>query len=277
MQIPATKKDAEESARDACDTYACKIPVEIVQMCTTALRSVHGCVITGKVDCSAWGKGMRDPYKSFSQHHPIVWWVAGARAHFRWALKYGLALTQQYELRFNRKHMCGAFLMHLQRWVDKQGFPASMPESVTPAQWLQFVKTNFPTQTEAKHAEWAKRIATKQPPNGCQFGIVAIKDFEPSTPDNWVQSYREYIKHKEIQWRTREVRPLKMTWSGAAKRPKESSDDTKRAKRAKPTKATKSAKRAKKDATQWAAAMEVFYLTIRTLPPGGEARRPLVE
>ena len=177
-------------------------------MCTTALIHVHGVVLTGKIDCSAWKSGVREPYKAFSKHHPIVWWVAGARSHFRWALRHGFALATEYEHRSGKMHMCKAFLDHLQAWVDTHGLPDSMPETASPDEWLKFV-------LESKREEWAKRIALQLPPDGCQFGVIALKDFKTSSPGNWVDSYKEYYVLKRLEWASKESRPMVMKWSSA--------------------------------------------------------------
>ena len=223
MQLFGLGEDPNQAAAEECDTHVTSQVRETLQMCTTALRFVHKCNITGKIDCTEWGQGMRDPYANFSQHHPVVWWVAGARTHFRWTLDHGLALAAEFERRYGKKHMCEAFLLHLQAWVDKHGLPESMPDTVTPEQWLGFV-------LESKRDEWAERIAIKQPPRGCQFGVIALKDFTTSSPGNWVESYKEYYALKRVEWANKESRPIVMTWSGngqagAKKRKRESHEE----------------------------------------------------
>ena len=206
MQLFGLSGAPADAAASMCDTHVQSQVRETLQMCTTALRYVHGCDISGTIDCTAWGAGLRPPYANFSQHHPIVWWVAGARSHFRWALAHGLALAVEYERRHHKKHMCEAFLKHLQGWVEEHGLPSSMPETVSPTEWLAFV-------LESKRDEWAQRIATESPPNGCEFGVVAIKEFEPSVPGNWMLAYQEYYVVKRAQWAERETRPIHMKWS----------------------------------------------------------------
>lgn len=207
MQLFGLDGMPAHAAAMMCDTHVNSQVRETAQMCTTALRFVHGCNITGQIDCTDWPKGgIRDPYLNFSQHHPIVWWVAGSRAHFRWTLSHGRALAEEYKHRSGNKHMCEAFLDHLASWISEYGFPESMPETVTSAQWLKFVP-------ESKREEWAMRIATEMPPHECEFGVVAIKDFQSSSPGNWVETYREYYKLKRVEWASKETRPITMTWS----------------------------------------------------------------
>ena len=223
MQLFGLGGKPEHAASKLCDTHVQSQVRETLQMCTTALRFVHGCNITGKIDCTEWRQGMREPYANFSQHHPIVWWVAGARTHFRWALAHGLALAHEYEHRNGKKHMCEAFLLHLQRWVTTHGLPESMPETASPEAWLDFV-------LESKREEWAERIARDLPPDNCEFGVIALKDFDSSTPGSWVDSYREYYQLKRVEWAEREVRPIVMKWSGpgeaAAKKRKRDSHES---------------------------------------------------
>ena len=207
MQLFGLEVDASHAASFMCDTHIHSQVRETTQILFTALW-LHDVVPKGKIDCSAWGAGKRPPYKPFSQNHPIVQWAAGSRAHYAWTLAHAHALAAEYEHRTGKKHMCEAFIQHVAKHVDQHGLPDSMPATATPDQWLEWVD-------EDKREQWEPRIATKLPPKGCQFGIVALKDFELPDPDDWVGSYKAYYLHKRVEWANKESRPITMTWSAA--------------------------------------------------------------
>jgi hypothetical protein len=221
MQLFGLEITAQSAADLLCDTHVHSQSRETTQILYTALW-IHGVVPHGEVDCSAWGKGKRPAYKPFSENHPIVQWAAGAQSHYRWVLQHAIALAETYEHRSGHKHMCAAFINHIVEHVNANGLPNTMPVTVTPQQWLEWVSKD-------KRAQWEPRIAIRMPPNGCEFGIVAIKDFEGSDARNWVKSYREYYVHKERVWADKEKRAIVMQWSekgelGAKKRKRESTE-----------------------------------------------------
>jgi len=219
MQIHGFDTDPTKAAQAACDTYVVNQAREDCQLLSTALH-VLGAPLTGTIDARRHGEGMRKPYAPMSKNHPLTWWVAGARCHFRWVLAHGLALCEEYARRAvpyedgtRKEHLCVLFLRHIQEHIEQHGFPDNMPETRTPDEWLDFVGEHKPE----KRDDWVSRIVTLNVPDGCQFGLVALLDFTASVPNDWTLAYHEYNEHKRKEWAARETRPIIMTWSDTGK------------------------------------------------------------
>ena len=71
--------------------------------------------------------------------------------------------------RDGKKHGCLAHLRHIQHHIDKFGLPEGMPESITSDEWLDKMGSE-------RSASLKLRIATKNPPTGCSFGILGMED-----------------------------------------------------------------------------------------------------
>lgn len=207
MQLFGLHEDASLAAAALCDTHVRSQIRETTQILYTALW-IWDVVPAGKVDCSAFGQGDRNPYKPFSPHHPIVQWAAACRAHFDWVMQHARALAQEHERRFGGKQLCEAFIEHLVAHIELHGAPSGMPQRIAHDSWLEGLEPR-------KRKLWQERVALVTPPGGCLFGIVALNDFDPSNPRDWVGSYSEYYRHKEREWQSRELRPIVMTWSKA--------------------------------------------------------------
>lgn len=209
MQLFGLDSHPVHAASKLCDTHVHSQLRESTQILYTAL-SIHDHVPPGRVDCSEFGKSERNPYKPFSPNHPIVRWASAAKAHWRWVLAHANALSDEYEHRGGKKHLCAAFVRHVDEFHTTIGLPDTMPDTITVDEWLASLKDN-------KHRlEWASRVATELPPDGCTFGIVALTAFQPSNPSNWVESYKDYYRHKRTQWAERcNKRPIIMRWSSA--------------------------------------------------------------
>lgn len=142
------------------------------------------------------------PYKPFSPFHPISLQAAASQAHFKWALKHGIKLCKLWakKSRDGRKHGCLVHLRHIQFQLDKIGFPESMPKNITADEWLQKMGSE-------KSVMLKPRIATKNPPAGCSFGILGMEDEYYVTRRNadgafekdWIASYNKYYEHKMTQ------------------------------------------------------------------------------
>ena len=109
-----------------------------------------------------------------------------------------------------KEHLCMRFLKHLGEQLKEHGYPDSMPHSTTDTAWVAYVREHKPLLAD----EWAARIARTNPPQGCEFGLVALQDFTSTNPDDWVDSYQEYQRYKAKVWAEREHRPIIMAWSG---------------------------------------------------------------
>ena len=143
------------------------------------------------------------PYKPFAASHPITMQVAASQAHFHWALSHALKLCKLWakKSRDGKNHGCLAHLRHIQYHIDKFGLPESMPKSITSDEWLD--KMGFKRSASLK-----LRIATKNPPTGCSFGVLGMEDeFFVTSMDSengtvekdWTASYSRYYEYKLMQ------------------------------------------------------------------------------
>jgi hypothetical protein len=142
------------------------------------------------------------PYKPFSASHPISLQAAASQAHFKWALRHAMKLCKLWakKSRNGKKHMCLVHLRHIQYQLEKFGFPESMPETITSDEWLHKMGAQ-------KSMMLKGRIATKNPPAGCSFGILGMEDEYHVTCLNadgvierdWIASYNKYYEHKLSQ------------------------------------------------------------------------------
>jgi|TARA_R100000482_G_scaffold118902_1_gene63242 uncharacterized protein YbaA (DUF1428 family) len=46
------------------------------------------------------------PLKGGYHNHPCTRWVGDSRDNFRWAVQHGLALCEEFKLRYNKPHYC---------------------------------------------------------------------------------------------------------------------------------------------------------------------------
>lgn len=208
MQLFGLDSHPAHAASKLCDTHVCKQLLESTQILYTAL-SIHGAVPPQRVDCSEFGKGEREAYKPFSKNHPIVRWASAAKTHWRWVLAHANALSNEYEHRSGKRHLCTAFVQHVDNFHTTDGLPNTMPDTVSVDEWLASLD-------DKRRTAWAPRVATQLPPDGCTFGIVALTSFDSPDPNNWVESYKAYYGYRKVQWaERRDKRPIRMQWSSA--------------------------------------------------------------
>jgi hypothetical protein len=99
MNIFAVDRDPRRAARCLGDRHVVKMTLETAQILCTVAR-LHG---------------HRAPYRSTHVHHPCVVWAAERHANFRWLVLHGLALAEEYERRFGRKHRSGRVIGSIAR------------------------------------------------------------------------------------------------------------------------------------------------------------------
>ena len=140
------------------------------------------------------------PYKPFAASHPISMQAAASQAHFKWALKHAIKLCKLWakKSRDGKVHGCLVHLRHIEYHLDNFGYPESMPKDITSDEWLD-------KMAPEKSAMLKSRIATKNPPDGCTFGILGMEDefhVTCTNPDSghiendWMASYKKYYRHK---------------------------------------------------------------------------------
>jgi len=207
MQLFGLECNATNAASYMCDAHVVSQARETTQILYTAL-SQWGVKIEGFIDCSEVTKkpgDLRSPYLPFSKNHPIVQWATASRQHYLWVLDHAKALMTEYTHRSGGKtHLCQLFVAHVEKHLEENGYPGAMPDAITADEWLA-------TFDEGKRGAMRARVASKLPPHGCAFGVIAIEmeGEELADPANWVDSYRQYYKYKQQRFKRR------MSWSGA--------------------------------------------------------------
>jgi len=84
MNIFVLDKDPVKAAEMQCDKHVVKMVLETAQLL-----------------CSAFDKA---PYKKTHYNHPCSVWVRESPANYKWLIQHGLALADEFELRFKKPH-----------------------------------------------------------------------------------------------------------------------------------------------------------------------------
>ncbi len=118
MNIFVLSLNPWKAAEMHCDILVNKMAVEAMQMITCAC--IARGIPTASLPLSAAGKPLRGGYK----HHPCSIWVQECWENFLWACNYGLALCQQFQLRFGKAHACEPKIQMLMDWaILSNAFP----------------------------------------------------------------------------------------------------------------------------------------------------------
>ncbi len=99
MNIFALDRDPGRAARALGDRHVVKMTLETAQILCAVAR-LHG---------------HSAPYRATHANPPCVLWAAERHANFRWLVLHGLALAEEYERRYGRKHRSGRVIRSLAR------------------------------------------------------------------------------------------------------------------------------------------------------------------
>jgi hypothetical protein len=102
MNIFRLHNDHVEAAKLNQDLHVTKICLEAVQMIA------NGYSIKQLTDAPRTQKGSVRRHSHI--YHPLSKHVLSSRGAFDWALKHGLALFDEFEYRFGKKHFCEGFI-----------------------------------------------------------------------------------------------------------------------------------------------------------------------
>ena len=205
MQLFGLATCPTDAAQRLCNAHVTKQTLETTQILYSLLL-LSGVSFTDDVDCGTHGR--RPPYKLAYKNHPIVLWAKASRAHARWVLAHAKALAAEFRARNDDvRHLCEHHIDFLATFLDGGGWPASMPDSVTPDEWLASLDAK-------QRAGVAWRVATTSRPMGCTFGIVAMDMIGPRRfpYSDWVGSYVELYTWKQHH---AFARPMKFGMFGA--------------------------------------------------------------
>lgn len=94
MNIFVLDRNPVRAAQMSCDRHVVKMILETAQM----LSTVHQ------------GYGVAKTYKATHAHHPCTVWASQTAHNYAWLLKHGLALCEEYTLRYKRVHKTESLL-----------------------------------------------------------------------------------------------------------------------------------------------------------------------
>jgi hypothetical protein len=134
-------------------------------------------------------------------------------------LELGLALCVRYTRLYGKVHKTEAHLHHLACTVHA----SALPEDCTPKRWLRRLVAHGVSSKTVRACE--SKIATRNPPMGCAFGVVCSGDAVPYATDvdgriDLVGTYLRFYVYKrtrfknEMRWRQNDTPPplLALAW-----------------------------------------------------------------
>ncbi|MDB4348005.1 pyrimidine dimer DNA glycosylase/endonuclease V [bacterium] len=109
MNIFALSKDPEESATQMIDKHVIKMPTETCQMLHTNIIYMEYVQAYGKEpqlkDLKRFHKQTESKLmKPAMLNHPSTIWARQSIANFHWLYQHGLALCEEYTLRYGKRH-----------------------------------------------------------------------------------------------------------------------------------------------------------------------------
>ena len=122
MNIFVLSSDVNEIARWQIDKHCVKMILESAQMLSSAHRYLDGEITPG---LSKTGRSVkryilpddREPvlYGMTHANHPSTVWTRSNRANYDWHYQLFLAMLNEYEYRYGKKHACWKLEPHLKR------------------------------------------------------------------------------------------------------------------------------------------------------------------
>lgn len=109
MNIFILSKDLAENVKMHCDAHVRKQILEAAQIACT----VH------------WLTGGKAPYRSTHKNHPLVRWACESMTAYKFTVKYGLALCEEFTYRWQGVHKTQAVL----QWLSEN--PPNIPNAKT--------------------------------------------------------------------------------------------------------------------------------------------------
>lgn len=103
-----------------CDKHVPKLIVEVFQMMGSALRR-HGAT-DEQMPLTAAGKPLKGGYS----RHPVTIWVGDSICNFVWTGIHGVALCDEYMLRYRKVHSCD---IKIRRMCDMMDMLPNIPQT----------------------------------------------------------------------------------------------------------------------------------------------------
>lgn len=152
MNIFYLDSEPDVAAKALCDKHTVSQCLEIAQILSTV--SVR--------------HGIKAPYKSIYDYHPVVQWAGDTHDNWLWTLRYGLAVCEEYSNRYSgRTHKSQATI----RWCESHGGKPTemgltdpflaMPEANKGHCPIQSYRDFYCSDVVQRYAEW--NHSTRQP------------------------------------------------------------------------------------------------------------------
>ena len=147
MNIFYINTDPVVAARELADDHIRKMQIESAQMCSTA----H------------WATGSSAPYKKAHLNHPSTKWARESIQHYRWLVRHGLEICDEFEKRYNKVHATKAVLQWLEQNepnLPDNGFvspPQCMPDEFRKEDTIEAYKNFYINdKVKVKQLSWNK-------------------------------------------------------------------------------------------------------------------------
>ncbi len=133
MNVFYINNDPVLAAQELCDQHVLKMQIESAQMLATA----H------------WETGGSAPYKRAHVNHPSTKWTRQSVQHYRWLVKHGLAICEEFTKRYGNDHKTRQILEWLrdnEPNLPDNGFappPQCMPEEYKNTDTVAAYKTFY--------------------------------------------------------------------------------------------------------------------------------------
>lgn len=155
MNLFILDNDPRIAAEMYCDKHVPKLIVEVFQMMGSALRR-HGAT-DDQMPVTAAGKPLKGGY----HNHPVTKWVGDSICNFVWTGMHGIALCDEYMLRYSKVHSCDIKIRHMCDMMDMlPNIPQTRYAQAMPDQYkcLDAVRAyrNYYRCEKAYFARWQK-------------------------------------------------------------------------------------------------------------------------
>ena len=158
MNVFASNRSPDLSARYLADRHVVKMVVESAQILSTAMT------ITGRA--------IPGIYRVTHIHHPCVQ-AAKDPEYFLWVVQHGLALSDEYTVRFHKTHASAEVLLRIaetveiDRCANPQYWPLAMPDEFKCADphqsYIEYLRNKYKTWKDLGAAPKWKRIIPNNP------------------------------------------------------------------------------------------------------------------
>ncbi len=148
MNIFYVDSDPVSAAKQLCDQHILKMQIESAQMLCTA----H------------WETGGSAPYKRAHKNHPSTIWARQSIEHYRWLVKHGLAICEEFTNRYGKPHKTTEVL----KWLEQNepnipsiGFtppPQCMPDEFKRKDTIEAYRIFYiEDKIKVKNLNWKKQ------------------------------------------------------------------------------------------------------------------------